>query len=191
MKEHLNDLKEIRNLMEKSSKFLSLSGLSGISAGVLALLASIIFYGRNSDSGDLQFLFLLAVGTLLLAILGGIFFTWRKTRKENVTFWNALSKKLVISMSIPLISGGLFSIALILNGVFWPVPAVTLVFYGLALISASQYTYRDVYSLGLLEVLLGIVGLFVVGYSLIFWAVGFGVLHIGYGAIMYYKYDRN
>ncbi|WP_341227880.1 hypothetical protein [uncultured Arcticibacterium sp.] len=207
MQEHLNDLKEIRSLMEKSSKFISLSGLSGIFAGAVALLSAGVLYlkkvnavgsyklsgfyiDRSTDASYLEFLFLLAVATLVLAIGGGLFLTWRKTRKSNQKLWNPLSRKLAVSLAIPLLVGGVFAIALVLNGMVRLVPATTLVFYGLALINTSQHTYRDVYSLGLCEVLLGLFALFVAGYSLLFWTIGFGVLHIVYGVSMYYKYDR-
>lgn len=207
MQEHLNDLKEIRSLMEKSSKFISLSGLSGVFAGLVALLSAGIFYlkkvnstgsyklngfyiDRNSDSSYLEFIFYLAVGTLILAIAGGLLLTWRKTRKSNQKLWNSLSKKLAVSLVIPLLIGGVFAFALVSNGMVKLVPATTLVFYGLALINTSQHTYRDVYYLGLCEVVLGLLALFVSGYSLLFWVIGFGVLHIVYGISMYYKYDR-
>jgi hypothetical protein len=207
MQEHLNDLKEIRNLMEKSSKFISLSGLSGVFAGVLALVsASILYFKKVSISGNyelngfsisrhwspdyLAFLFYLAFGTLVIAIVGGIFFTWRKVRKSDQIFWNPLSRRLVLSLAIPLVVGGGFSLALVMNGALRMVPETMLIFYGLALLNASQHTYRDVYYLGLCEIGLGTLALFIDGYSLLFWALGFGVLHIIYGISMYYKYDR-
>jgi predicted lysophospholipase L1 biosynthesis ABC-type transport system permease subunit len=207
MEEHLNDLKEIRKLMEKSSKFLSLSGLSGVFAGVVALLSAGVLYlkkvkstgsselngfyiDRNSDADYLKFLFCLAIITLFLAISGGIFLTWRKTRKSKQNLWNTLSKKLALSLTIPLLVGGVFAMALVSNGMVRMVPGTTLVFYGLALINASQHTYRDVYYLGMFEVVIGVFALFIAGYSLLFWAFGFGVLHIAYGISMYFKYER-
>ncbi len=207
MSNPLNDLQEIRKMMEKSSRFLSLSGLSGVAAGVVALAAAFFAYQyKNSMAADwstpgssvhpalpadyLAFLIRLAAITLILGLLSGIFFTWRKARKQADGFWNPVSKKLVVNMAIPLLAGGAVIITLLVNGVYWIIPELTLIFYGLALISASQYTYRDVFYLGLSELILGVLALIVSGYSLFFWAAGFGVLHILYGVIMHYKYDR-
>ncbi|MFT5885620.1 MAG: hypothetical protein ACI9IP_002080 [Arcticibacterium sp.] len=205
MQEHLNNLKEIRSLMEKSSKFISLSGLSGVFAGLVALgAASVLFAKRGGlntsttvfldipflETSSLSFILLLALVTLVLAIAGGLFFTWRKTIKASQPFWSPMSKKLAVSLSIPLIVGAIFCLALMKSGAIQLVPEATLIFYGLALVNASQHTYRDVYYLGLSEIGLGLGALFVTGYTLLFWAFGFGVLHIVYGISMYYKYDR-
>jgi hypothetical protein len=70
------------------------------------------------------------------------------------------------------------------------VAPATLVFYGLALVNGSKYTLNDIRNIGYLEAGLGVVSMFVPGYGLWFWALGFGVLHIVYGVTMYYKYER-
>ncbi|SOE21382.1 hypothetical protein SAMN06298216_1852 [Spirosomataceae bacterium TFI 002] len=201
MQNHLEDLKEIRQLMERSSKFLSLSGLSGIAVGVIAIFAAVFVYmrqllvfgssySRYFNWADRYFLILAALVTMALAIVAGIFFTKKKAKKNKEKIWNKLSQKLVLAMSLPLLAGGFTCLALLVHGIIWPLAGLTLVFYGMALINGSQYTYQDVYYLGICEVILGIIALFWVGYSLLFWAVGFGVLHIVYGARMYVKYDK-
>ncbi len=209
MNQHLENLKEIRSLMEKSSKFLSLSGLSGISAGIIAILAALWVYlkkveitGNNSPTGifeasvyeggkDLHvFLIKIAIITFIVAVLVGSYFTVRKAKKSNEKVWNNLSKKLLISLGIPLISGAIFCFGMLYHHLLWMCPSATLVFYGLALINASKYTVRDVYYLGLVEIVLGLVCLFITGYALLFWTLGFGVLHIIYGASMYFKYEK-
>lgn len=207
MTSHLNDLQEIRKMMEKSSRFLSLSGLSGVSAGVIALIsAALAYFKREELMGSLvssgftyagkavpayvEYLTKLAVITLVLALVSGIFFTWRKAKKSISTLWNPVSKKLVLNMAIPLLAGGAVILTLLTNRVYFLIPELTLIFYGLALISASQYTYRDVFYLGLCELILGVVGLGISGYSLLLWTLGFGLLHILYGVVMHQKYDR-
>ena len=76
----------------------------------------------------------------------------------------------------------------------WDLPALvapsTLVFYGLALVNGSKHTLRDVEFLGLTEIALGLAGLFYLGNGLELWTTGFGLLHIVYGAWMYFKYER-
>lgn len=203
MNEHLENLKEIRSLMERSSKFLSLSGLSGISAGVCALLGAWYAYAKLHVDGSsllsipevrheiVPKLVLEAVIVLGFALFFGIFFTVRKTQKQGLSVWNKTSKLLLLNLMIPLCAGGLFCLGMLYHGFFWLCFPATLVFYGVALVSASKYTLHDTFSLGIAEIILGIISLFLAKYNLICWALGFGVLHIIYGTMMYFKYDMN
>ena len=202
----LETLTEIRDLMQRSSKFLSLSGLSGVSAGIVALVGALVAYLRlktdalsYENASQLSELtrremmkFVLIDGTivLIIAIALGIFFTRRKAQKAGQAVWNDTSKRLVVSLMIPLVTGGVFCLAMFYRGILWVSFPATLIFYGLALLNASKYTVRDLEYLGLLEVVLGLISLFLTGYNLLVWAFGFGVLHIIYGTVMYFKYDR-
>lgn len=201
----LETLTEIRDLMQRSSKFLSLSGLSGIFAGIVALGGALVAYLRlKTDAlsydgmsavseltrGEMM-RFVLLDGTivLVLALIFGVFFTMRKAKKSGQSVWNSTSKRLVISLMIPLVTGGIFCLAMFYRGILWVSFPATLIFYGLALLNASKYTVRDVEYLGICEVILGLISLFMTGYNLLVWALGFGVLHIVYGTYMYFKYD--
>ncbi|MFN4145580.1 MAG: hypothetical protein ACK4GN_07135 [Runella sp.] len=204
--EPLETLTEIRDLMQRSSKFLSLSGLSGISAGIVALIGAWIAYLRvetdlfnygneevltgETRGAILRFMLLDGLLVLLLALMLGIFFTMRKARKARQSVWNTTSKRVLVSMAIPLVTGGIFCLAMFYLNMLWVSFPATLIFYGLALVNASKYTVRDLEYLGIFEIILGLSSLFITGYNLIFWAFGFGVLHIVYGALMYFKYDR-
>ncbi|WP_337044104.1 hypothetical protein [Emticicia sp. 17c] len=201
MNEHLEQLKEIRSIMERSSKFLSLSGLSGISAGICALAGA--WYAHNKihieglyhlfdpkvRSEIVPFLLLDALVVLITALASGIFFTVRKTRKQGLSVWTSTSKRLLTSMFVPLIAGGIFCLGLLYNGFFWLCFPATLVFYGIALVNASKYTVHDTFYLGISEIILGIIALFLAQWNLWFWAVGFGVLHIIYGIVVYFRYE--
>lgn len=199
----LETLAEIRDMMQRSSKFLSLSGLSGVSAGVAALIGAYVAYLRlKTDSLGyeplatatrrelLSFLLLDAFCVILVALIGGIFFTVRKANQSGQSVWNPVSRRLLVSLMIPLATGGIFCLAMFYKGILWVSFPATLIFYGLALLNASKYTVRDVEYLGLIQIVLGLISLFLTGYNLLVWALGFGVLHIVYGAWMYYKYDR-
>ena len=202
--DYIKDISEIRSIMERSSRFISLSGLSGVMAGVYALVASYlayrVMYVHSSiltyrkiyvlDKDTLIYLFLVAVITLLLSVVTGIYLTTRKAKKDGLKIWEEGSKKLLVNLLIPLISGGVFIIAVAHRGYLWVVPPASLLFYGLALVNASKFTLKDVHYLGLSEIVLGLIATFYPGYGLIFWAVGFGILHILYGVSMYYKYER-
>jgi len=207
-REHLQTLSDIRSMMERSSRFLSLSGLSGVSAGVIALAGAAVVYmrtGLSSYSGSYygsvgnsvsrsaadQFFVTVAVVVLIAALLSGVFFTVRKARRQGQSVWNQTSRRLLWAMLVPLAAGGIFCLVLLLHNLLWLVFPGTLIFYGLALLSGSRYTVRDVESLGYCEVGLGLLALFFPGYNLLTWAVGFGVLHIVYGLTMYYKYERS
>lgn len=199
---HLEDLSEIRHMMERSTKFLSLSGLSGVSAGLIALIGSYVAYlklnanqaARKSHVLTMteetsEELFILGIAILVFALIFGSLFTLIKAKKRSNLAWNAISQKLFINIFIPLFAGGIFCLALMQNGFYGMVAPATLIFYGLGCINASHHTLSDIRYLGLFNLGLGLVNLFFIGYGLLFWAMGFGVLHIVYGTLMYIKYD--
>jgi hypothetical protein len=203
--EQLNALSDIRNMMDRSSRFISLSGLSGVFAGIIALIAAYMAnqelnkyteggYGYGIDADlNIEFKLLkIAISVLLIALAGGLLFTYRQSVRKKLPFWDKTAKNLLINLAIPLAAGGMFIIALLFNhpnavGLIAP---SCLLFYGLALINASKYTYSDIRFLGICEVILGLIAMFNIGFGLYFWAAGFGILHIIYGLIMYFKYER-
>lgn len=201
-KNYNEDLSHIRSMMERSSRFISLSGLSGVFAGLIALVGAVYVYfvfkrnginyldgERNIFSPDLvRELFLIGIVILVLAVLSGYFFTARKSKANNLKIWDATTKRLLINFAIPLVAGGIFCLALFYHHLFVFVAPTTLIFYGLALVNASKYTLTDVQNLGYFEIVLGLISLFFLGWGLLFWAIGFGVLHIVYGIIMHKKY---
>jgi hypothetical protein len=204
IKEYEKDLASIRSMMERSVKFISLSGLSGVLAGVYALLGAVAAYYvihypgtpfQQSDYSTLEIdviykILAIAAAVLLVSVATGIFFSNRKAKKHNVVFWNTASKQMVFNISIPLVSGGIFILILLANGHAGLAIPATLVFYGLSLIQGSTNTFDEVRYLGYFEIVLGLMATALPGYGLLFWAAGFGVLHIVYGLIMYNKYDR-
>ncbi|MGB0166860.1 MAG: hypothetical protein ACPF8V_08415 [Luteibaculum sp.] len=196
-KEQLNAIREIRSMMNKSTRFLSLSGLSGVFAGIYALVACGVAYKylgavKYSDykTEDRQFFILVGLVTLVLALLTAYFFTRKNAKKDGVKMWDENVKVGLINLAIPLLSGGILSLALLYNELFALLAPCTLIFYGLALVSASRNTVPVVRQLGLLEIILGLINAFFLGYGMIFWLLGFGVLHIVYGIIMQYKYQK-
>ena len=190
--------------MERSAKFISLSGLSGILAGIYALIgAGIGYYLVYGSSGGLDYrdylvndydiilqLFFVALAVLVLSLGTGIFLTVRKANRSGEKVWNTSSKKLLVNMAIPLVTGGIFILILLYRGYFGIIAPATLIFYGLALVAGSHYTFTDVKWLGIYEIVLGLIAACLPGYGIIFWTIGFGVLHIIYGSIMHFRYDR-
>lgn len=205
--QQLEALHDIRKMMQDSSKFLSLSGLSGVFAGVYALvgayfgtlvMAEYVFGHLMEEESEQAYqnlllkICLICAGVLVLSIVTALFFSSRKAKRNGQKLFDHTSKKLLVNMLVPLFTGGLFCLALVLhgNGFVLMVSPSMLLFYGLALINSSKFTLHDIRYLGYLEVILGLIAAFLPGYGLLFWAIGFGVLHIVYGGIMWFKYDR-
>lgn len=222
--EQLKALSEMRDLMNKSSRFLSLSGLSGVCAGVFALLGAGAAYGvmkgiffempfqvrdivssrevnysENAISRTLDGLYytsmanlliIIAMTVLFLSLAFGWYFSKRKADKAKIPFWNQTAKIMLINLFIPLVAGGLFCLAMMWHGIIGLVAPATLIFYGLALLNASKYTINDIRYLGISEIALGLIATVFIAHGLIFWTIGFGVLHIIYGTVLYYKYER-
>ncbi len=198
-KDYLKDIQDIKQMMSQSSQFISLSGLSGVLAGIYAiagaLIANCIVENNSSfyitlESLTFKYLIATALTVLLFSVVTAYLLTIRKARKTNENVWNPASKRLLINFSIPLLTGGIFILLLLKNGSYGLIAPVTLIFYGLACVNASKYTLRDVRYLGITQIILGLIATEFSGYSLYFWALGFGVCHIIYGSLMYFKYDK-
>lgn len=214
--EHQQDLQHIKQMMERSSRFISLSGLSGIAAGLCALVGA--YFANNvinrsynntlrkldSDLYDVatqgklsvrefmgNSLFQIAIVTFIAAFAFSFLFTYLRSKKTNTKLWGTTSKRLFINVMIPLVAGGIYILKLIEAGTFGLIAPGCLIFYGLALVNASKFTLGEVRYLGYLQIVLGIINLWFIGYGIYFWAIGFGILHIIYGVFMWNKYERN
>ncbi len=205
--EQLEALKGIRTLMERSSLFLSLSGLSGIIIGMIAIAGMAFVYmnaGIQSLSSinetlilDLEssqrfygFLFIVLLIVLVLSLGVGVVFAIKNARKQQLPIWDSTAKRLLINMFIPLVAGGMFCLILFYHGSMNLILPSTLIFYGLALINASKYTITDIRYLGVLEVVVGLLATFFIDQAMLLWTLGFGMLHIVYGTTIYFKYER-
>lgn len=202
----LKDIQDIRKIMERSSRFISLSGLSGIAAGICALIGSYFAYdwiaeyyvrydGRQGFAGsDFQRLklnlVLLAAAVAGMALVSAFYFTWKRAKSNHLPIWDLSSRKLLWNMLVPLGAGGLFILAMLQYNEWRFVAPACLVFYGIALVNGSKYTLSEIRYLGYLEILLGLINTQFIGYGLYFWAIGFGILHIIYGIVMWFKYER-
>ena len=207
----LEELQHIKKMMERSSRFISLSGLSGIAAGICALIGAWFAYkviGQNNASLRHQFftenennlttlkefmgnsLFTIALYTLIGAIVFAFLFTYLRSRKNNVPIWGSVSKRLIMAVAIPLVAGGIYLFREMQMGNYGLIAPGSLIFYGLALVNGSKYTLGEIKYLGYAQIVLGIISCWMMGYGLYFWSIGFGILHIVYGIIMWYKYER-
>ncbi len=204
-------LQAIKTMMEKSSRFISLSGLSGISAGLCALIGAYIampyVYGQKDFmmskavfniqllGKDYSFifnsyLFWIAAATFVAAFASAFIFTYLKSKNEHSPIWGTTAKKLMLNVSIPIVVGGIFLCRILEFGTFGLIAPGCLIFYGLGLLNASKYTLIEIRYLGIVQIVIGLINLWFVGYGLYFWAFGFGVMHILYGVYMWVKYER-
>lgn len=204
----LEEVKDIKRMMERSSRFISLSGISGVAAGLCAIGGGVVArylifshyytdYNTRGSFSDTDFanlkiqLLALAVAVFTTAFLSAFYFTWRKSHKAGESLWNPTSRRLFWNMVIPLGAGALFILTMLQHNEWKFVAPASLIFYGLALVNASKYTLTDIRYLGYSEIVLGLINTQWIGKGLYFWAIGFGVLHILYGIIMWWKYERN
>lgn len=203
----LETLRDIRQIMERSGRFISLSGWSGIAAGTCALIGAAAGYsefkflptgelGRPHgvvalmDPGLRNRLILLGLCTFLAALLSAFLFTYLRSRREGVPIWGAAARRLLWNTCIPMLAGGVLVLRLLYLDLGGLVAPVCLLFYGVALVNGSKYTLGEVRYLGYAEIILGAVNCAFPGYGLYFWAAGFGVLHIVYGIWMWNKYEK-
>ncbi len=214
--EHHQNLHHIKQMMERSSRFISLSGLSGVAAGICALVGaffanniinkssissirSIENYNMDNSKVDKismehfmgNSLFQIAFITFIAALSFSFLFTYLRSKKTSTPLWGSTSKRLLINVSIPMIVGGIYLMKLIEFGVVDLIAPGCLIFYGLALVNASKFTLTEVKYLGYLQIVLGILNSWFVGYGIYFWAIGFGIFHILYGIYMWNKYERS
>ncbi len=204
IQEYEKDIASIRTMMERSVKFISLSGLSGIMAGFYALIGATVayfliyypyspfgfrFYYVNEQSVVIKLL-TVAMLVLIFSIGTGYWLSSRKAKKLGTSIWNKPSQQLLTDLLVPLVTGGLFILILLSRGYFVVVASACLIFYGLSLIYASRNTYKEIQYLGFTEIVLGLLSAILPGYGLIFWTLGFGAMHIVYGAVMHFRYDK-
>ncbi|KAF0129474.1 MAG: hypothetical protein FD155_2397 [Bacteroidetes bacterium] len=198
-KDYIKDLAEIRQMMERSSKFISLSGWAGILAGIYALVAAYIAYtlfnfkpGEESSitPSDMLNVILLALALLVLALTTAVFLSYKSASKRSEPIWNATSRRLLLNMAVPLVTGGIFLIIMISQSHFNMLSSISLIFYGLALYNAGNFTYKEVKILGVILIILGLISACFISWALLIWAAGFGLMHIVYGIYIQVKYKR-
>ncbi len=196
----LSELKDIRSIMERSSRFLSLSGLSGILVGLYALIGTflayrIVFvqfptsYSQENVTDATISIFIIGLSVLLLSLFTIFFLTIKQAKKEQKPIWGPGSKLLLLNLLIPLVTGAILVTLITIKGYFALISPCFLIFYGLALVNAAKYTRPEIMSLGLVEILLGLLAAVFPGFGIYFWAFGFGIVHIIYG-LMYLKNEH-
>jgi hypothetical protein len=204
MKKLEEELAEIKSMMERSTRFLSLSGLSGVLAGVYALLAAGMawywiyfpssYWGEGSPilsfREGLNRLLLLGLATLIAAVSTAYLLSKKKGRDSVQIFWTPASKRFLQALFLPVALGGLFCFGLLHERAFSLIPAAMLLFYGIGLVQSAQFTLGEIKNLGFSQLVLGLIAAFFPDFGLLCWALGFGVFHLIYGTLMYVRHER-
>ncbi|WP_286854508.1 hypothetical protein [Xanthomarina sp.] len=199
-KDYLKDITEIKQLMNKSSRFISLSGLSGVLAGIYAIIGATVAYwlvegysdGTLILEGKTYGLVLLDLALIaFLSIATAVVLTTKKAKKQDEKVWDNTSKRLVVNFLIPLLTGGIYILIVLNQQKYGLTAALMLIFYGLALINASKYSIGNIRYLGFIQTILGLICALFPDYGFWIWVLGFGVMHIIYGVWMHIKFDTN
>ena len=206
--EQLAAISEMRDMMQQSSRFLSLSGLAGILVGCVAILGVGVAYyllempfgstgylmylekALKSNEATLKNIIFICVTVLIISLLIGSLMSIRNAKRKGLSVVDNTTKRLVINMIIPLLVGGIFIVALLMHQSLSFILPSMLIFYGMALLNASKYSIEDIRYLGLIEMFLGLSAMFLLDQALIIWGFGFGILHMIYGVILYNKYEK-
>jgi hypothetical protein len=181
----MDNLRYIRETMELATAFTGISGWGEIAIGITALVASAIAALQTTFNAWLAVW--IAEGLISLLIAG-----WsmdRKTRVIKTPLGSGPGRKAVFSLTPPMLAGGLLTIVLVQAGLVNAIPGVWLLLYGTGVITGGMYSVKVVPIMGICLMALGALALFSPpAFANWFMAVGFGGLHVVFGAIIVRKY---
>ena len=196
-KQGLETLQDIRNIMERSSKFVGLSGWSGTAAGASALAgawaARKTIVAHDIAAGDIDLgrkLIIIGILTFVAAFVSAFLFTLIRSKKNNIPIFGNTARNFLFNIMVPMSAGGILILKMTLTGHIGLIAPATLIVYGISLFCAGRITLIEIRYLGYAEIVSGIVSLWNIGCGLYFWAFGFGILHIVFGFVIWFKYER-
>ncbi|MHA7128061.1 hypothetical protein [Algoriphagus namhaensis] len=204
MKNPQQELAEIKSMMQRSTRFISLSGSSGLLIGLMACTASALVYywlyspgppwGEVSShklTSDLLYrIIFIAISLAALSLLVAFWLTKKRSKVSSENLWSPASRRFLSALFFPMAIGGFMCLGRLWTQDYESLASLMLIFYGLGLVNASYFTLGEIKFLGYAQILLGLLAILLPGYGLLLWTLGFGLCHIGYGGLMYYKYDR-
>lgn len=198
-KDYLKDINEIKTLMNRSSRFISLSGLSAILAGCYALVGGAIAYYFLFSNGNEYIVFnesnytiaaVFLFSILILSISTAYLLSRQKARKNHEKLWDGTAKRVLVNFLIPLLTGGSFILIIFSEQHYGFTAALMLIFYGLALVNASKYATGNIHYLGYAEIVIGLLCAMYPENGFWLWLLGFGIVHVVYGGIMFLQEKR-
>ena len=181
----MDNLRYIRETMERATPFTGISGWGEIAIGSTAFIAC--FIAAQQTTFRTWLAVWVAEGLISVLIAG-----WsmdRKARTVHLPLVSGPGRKVVFSLAPPLIAGALLTLVLARAGAASAIPGTWLLLYGTGVITGGMFSVRAVPAMGLCFMLLGAATLFTdPAYANWFMAAGFGGLHVLFGAIIVRKY---
>ncbi|MGI9165736.1 MAG: hypothetical protein ACR2G5_05025 [Pyrinomonadaceae bacterium] len=181
----MDNLRYIRETMERSSAFTGVSGWGEVAIGVTALAAA---YVAAQQATFKAWIAVWIAGALISLLIAG----WsmdRKARAAGMPLFSGPGRKVAFSLSPPIFVGALLTVLLYRVGVVDAIPGVWLLLYGTGVVTGGMFSVSVVPIMGLCFMLLGAVTLFAPPtFANWFLAAGFGGLHIIFGVIIARRY---
>ena len=144
----LESVFEIKELMEKSSKFISVSGIAAILAGIYALagayIATQVITSDMYLSDTLKLMAIIAMAVLAAAAVTAGILSYCKSQKMGQKFFSRLTYRALWNFSLPMLTGGVLCISILMHEYYDILASVMLLFYGLALVNVSKFTYSSI-----------------------------------------------
>lgn len=193
----LKDLYEINSIIDRSKRYTSISGVSIGIAGVFAIIGLFMANGvlkgefGNFTTSQRELVCMYIFGlVLVLSLLVMFILSSFKSVKSGEKIWNDKALKCLYSFFYPIATGGILSFLSYQNQQSDVVLSIQLIFYGLACIAGSPFSFKEFKWLGIGCLILGITSVVFPYYNLIFWGIGFGLFNIGYGLYIHFKYEK-
>lgn len=181
----LNNLRYIRDAMERASAFTSIPGWGGVAVGVTAIAAAVLA-GREGLSRNWVLIWL--GEAVLAALIAGVTMV-RKAKRSDVSFRGAPARRFFISYFAPIVAGAVLTVFLARNGFHEALPATWLLLYGASFVSSGAYSIPVVPVMGVCFMLLGMAACFVpFAAANVLLGAGFGGLHVVFGWVIARRY---
>ncbi|MDX1492730.1 MAG: hypothetical protein R3253_01555 [Longimicrobiales bacterium] len=181
----MDNLRYIRETMERSGSFTHVSGIGGVVMGLVALVAAFI---ARSMAGDLEWLavWIVAAGICLAVAAGSMA---RKSRAEGVSLLSGPGRKFLWSVTPSLVAGAVLTLVLAQADATGLLPGIWLLLYGSAVVTGGSHSVRPVPLMGVAFMVAGAAALLSpAGWGDIYMAAGFGGLHILFGIVIWRKH---
>ncbi len=181
----IDNLRFIRETMERAGSFTAVPGWGGVAMGLTALIASFIAAQQSTSEGWLATWF----GAGMFAIALGALAMKHKAEQANEPLLSAPARKFALSFAPPLLVGALLTTVLYRSGMVTVIPGMWLLLYGTGVVTGGAFSVRAVPVMGICFMGLGAIALFCpFAWSTYFLAAGFGGLHIVFGIIIARKF---
>jgi len=186
MDDHARDnLRFIRETMERAGSFTAVPGWGGVAMGITALGAAVIASRQSSPMAWLA----AWTGEAFVAITIAVWTTYSKAREAGSAILSGPGRRFVYAFAPPLFVGALLTLVLARMGFTTIIPGIWLLLYGTGVVTGGAFSIRAVPLMGLCFMVLGAVAtLCPVRWGDVFLAAGFGGLHIIFGAVIARKY---